>query len=590
MERSGHRPGVPVRRRGAGMLGPMLARVGTFLLQGIDAAACEVEIDHDHTAMDARPAVVGLPDTAVKESLDRVRSALTNSGYAFPPGRVLISLAPADLRKEGPLYDLPMALGLMIAQGMLADRSATPARPGRGPAGPVGPGRAQGVPGRAPGPAPAAGSAAHQELLDDLAALDAAGGVGGAATEPPDIRSLLFAGELALDGRLRPVRGVIAMAALARRMGLRGVVVPSQNAAEASVVPGIEVWGPATLAELVGLLRGELDLAPTPPTDVPGLLRQAPASVDFADVRGQEAVKRAIVVAAAGGHNILMLGPAGTGKSMMAKALPGVLPPLTPDEAIDVTRIYSAAGALPEGVSLITARPVRSPHHTASASAVIGGGAVPRPGEVSLAHHGVLFLDELPEFPRDVLETLRQPLEDHVVTIARSHSAVRFPASFMLVAAMNPTPKGDVARDQVGKRAMDRYLARLSGPLIDRIDLHVEAPAVPWKDLADTDAPRGSSTAQMRAVVLAARRFQAGRQGPVPNARLSGRRLDELAPMDDDARALLGQAITELGLSARAYDKLRRVARTIADIDSAHTVALAHVAEAVQYRLLDRRP
>lgn len=542
----------------------MLARVGTFLLQGIDAAACEVEIDHDHTAMDARPAVVGLPDTAVKESLDRVRSALTNSGYAFPPGRVLISLAPADLRKEGPIYDLPMALGLMIAQGMLAQRRAP-----------------------APGRAPAGVSVAQRDLLQDLAALDAP--AGGPAGEPPDVRSLLFAGELALDGRLRPVRGVIAMAALARRMGLRGVVVPSQNAAEASVVPGIEVWGPATLAELVGLLRGDLDLAPVPPTDVAGLLRQAPASVDFADVRGQESVKRAIVVAAAGAHNILMLGPAGTGKSMMAKALPGVLPPLTPEEAIEVTRIYSAAGALPEGVSLIAARPVRSPHHTASASAVIGGGAVPRPGEVSLAHHGVLFLDELPEFGRDVLETLRQPLEDHLVTIARSHSAVRFPASFMLVAAMNPTPKGDVARDEVGKRAMDRYLARLSGPLIDRIDLHVEAPAVPWKDLADTRAPRGSSTAQMRAVVLAARQAQAARQGAVPNARLSGRRLDDLAPMDDDARALLGQAITELGLSARAYDKVRRVARTIADIDSAPRIALPHVAEAVQYRLLDRR-
>jgi len=282
-----------------------------------------------------------------------------------------------------------------------------------------------------------------------------------------------------------------------------------------------------------------------------------------------------------------MLGPAGTGKSMMAKALPGVLPPLTPAEAVEITRIYSAAGQLPPGQGLVTQRPVRTPHHTASTPAVVGGGAIPRPGEISLAHRGVLFLDEFAEFPRAVLETLRQPMEDHVVTIARSHSAVRFPASFMLVAAMNPTPKGDMPVGEVGRREMERYLARLSGPLLDRIDIHVEAPAVPWKSLAS--APTGTSTAQMREQVQRARERQIARQDAgVPNARLSGKQLDKFAPIEDSARALLGQAMTELGLSARAYDKIRRVARTIADLEGAERLEHAHVAEAVQYRLLDR--
>ncbi|MFN5661946.1 MAG: YifB family Mg chelatase-like AAA ATPase, partial [Planctomyces sp.] len=414
-----------------------------------------------------------------------------------------------------------------------------------------------------------------------------------------DLRAYLVAGELALDGRLRPIRGVIAMAALARSLGLAGVIVPRDNAAEAAVVPGIEAIGAATLAEVVGMITGAVAPAYAPAIDINAMLTMAQPEVDFADVRGQEAVKRAIIVAAAGSHNLLMLGPAGTGKSMMAKALPGVLPALTADEAIEVTRIYSAAGVLRPGQGLVATRPVRSPHHTASGAAVIGGGAVPRPGEVSLAHRGVLFLDELPEFPRDVLETLRQPLEDHVVSIARSHSAVRFPASFMLVAAMNPTPKGDRGMDarasEPGRRAMDRYLSRLSGPLIDRIDIHVEAPAVPFGQLSATlantgERARGTSTAMMRDSVTAARARQHARQGPVtPNSRLSGRQLDTLAPMTDDARALLGTAISELGLSARAYDKLRRVSRTIADLAAADTITVEHVAEAVQYRLLDRR-
>jgi magnesium chelatase family protein len=409
----------------------------------------------------------------------------------------------------------------------------------------------------------------------------------GRAPRGLDPREYLFAGELALDGRLRPIKGVIAMAALAASKGMRGVIAPADNAKEAAVVPGLEVLGVRTITEVVGLLRGEIEPQPEPPLDIGSLLASAQAPIDFLEVRGQEAVKRAIVVAAAGGHNIVMLGPAGTGKSMMAKALPGVLPALTPAEAIEITRIYSAAGQLPPGQGLITTRPVRSPHHTASTPAIVGGGAIPRPGEISLAHRGVLFLDELPEFPRIVLETLRQPMEDHVVTIARSHSAVRFPANFMLVAAMNPTPKGDMPAGEVGKREMERYLARLSGPLLDRIDIHVEAPAVPWKSLAS--APTGTSTAQMREQVATARRRQLERQDGVPNARLSGKQLDRLAPLDEASRTLLGQAMGEMGLSARAYDKIRRVARTNADLEGAEAINSGHIGEAVAYRLLDRK-
>jgi len=589
----------------------MLARTTSYLLQGIDALSCEVEVDFDDCAeeQEARSTIVGLPDAAVRESMDRVRAALFNSGANWPRGRTLINLAPADLRKEGPLYDLPIAVSLLMLQGIIrpgAKRGAAAARSSATATRAKSNGTAH-----AQGSSRSGGSAtALADLRSEFADADGQTGEGDStgeqssffadaprAPEPepvPDPRHYLIAGELALDGRVRPIKGVIAMAALARHMGLRGVVVPRENAPEAAVVEGIEVIAVGSLTEVLGIFTGAISPSFFPAVDVASLLTTSKAEVDFADVKGQDAVKRAIVIAAAGGHNLLMLGPAGTGKSMMAKALPGVLPPLTAEEAVEITRIYSAAGVLAPGEGLVKVRPVRTPHHTASASAVIGGGSVPRPGEVSLAHRGVLFLDELPEFSRDVLETLRQPLEDHVVTISRAHSSVKFPANIMLVAAMNPTPKGDVAPGEVGRRQMERYLSKLSGPLIDRIDIHIEAPAVPWKQLSSaagsTAATTEGTSASMRAKVIAARQIQAARQGATtPNSRLGSRQLDSVAPMTDAARTLLGTALQDLGLSARAYDKIRRVARTIADLEGAKTLDVAHISEAIGYRLLDRK-
>ena len=491
----------------------MLAQVHSFVLQGIDPVPCEVEVDVADQGL-AKTTIVGLPDAAVKESIERVRSAIVNSGYPFPMSRLLVNLAPADIRKEGPIFDLPIAVGLLLAEQVVRTQN-------------------------------------HKRLL--------------------------FVGELALDGRLRPVNGVINLAILARSSGMRGIVVPVDNASEAAAVGGIDVYPADTLASVVGFLNEQHEIEPQPEVDIESMLSSERSEVDFADVRGQETAKRAMLIAAAGSHNILMIGPAGTGKTMMSRALAGVLPRLSREEALEVTRIFSSVGQIPKGKPLVTRRPIRTPHHTASSVAMIGGGIVPRPGEVSLAHHGVLFLDETPEFPRQVLETLRQPLEDGHVTIARAHSSLQFPARFMLVAAMNPTPKGAKPTDEFGKREMERYLSKISGPLIDRIDIHVEVPAVPYRQLAGK--ANGTSTASMYEKVVAARRVQAARNGgPLrPNSTLPGRDLDRFAAVDTAGQNLLKQAMTELGLSARAYDKIRRVARTISDLETSETVQSHHI-------------
>ena len=499
----------------------MLSRVHSFILFGIDALLCEVEVDVAAHGLE-KTTVVGLAQTAVKESIERVRRSILNSGYPFTGHKLLINLAPADVKKEATALDLPIALGVLRGTNCIK---------GEG----------------------------HKDFL--------------------------VAGELALDGRVRKIKGGLSLALLAREKRFRGVILPDENAREAAVVEGIEVYPVKTLSQAVSFLNEQLPLEPYELDGEAYQQSQISTALDFVDVRGQEAVKRAITIACAGSHNLLMIGPPGTGKSMLAQRMPAILPPLTRHESLETTRIYSAMGLLPDGIALMDERPVRTPHHSATAQALVGGGTMPKPGEVSLAHHGILFLDELPEFSRHVLETLRQPLESGEVTVARVHGSVKFPAKFMLVAAMNPTASGYASTDT---RARDKYLSKLSGPLLDRIDIHVEVPSVPYRELTGRQA--GTDTATMRKQVLAARTVQIRRFADgTTNARMDSRQLRQFCELSEGCLLLMKQAMDEMGLSARAYDKVRRVARTIADLAGAERIGEDHIAEAVQYRLLDRK-